>query len=191
MEALRMINIYELSLLDLLPMSIKTDEITAVCKALDKQLMEISGRLIENIILPRIDELPEKTVDLLAWQLHVDFYEPLGMDLKKKRELVKNAVVWHKEKGTKRAVEQLVKTVFFDDFKVIEWFTYGGKPYYFRIVIKNGSVKTKEEYNLLIQAINSAKNIRSHLEKVISESNTENKLYFGMSVKKKHTITVG
>ena len=107
-----MINIYELSLLDLLPMSIKTDEITAVCKALDKQLMEISGRLIENIILPRIDELPEKTVDLLAWQLHVDFYEPLGMDLKKKRELVKNAVVWHKEKGTKRAVEQLVKTVF-------------------------------------------------------------------------------
>ncbi|MCI8805527.1 MAG: phage tail protein I [Clostridiales bacterium] len=186
-----MINIYELSLLDLLPVSIKTDEITAVCKALDKQLMEISGRLIENIILPRIDELPEKTVDLLAWQLHVDFYEPLGMDLKKKRELVKNAVVWHKEKGTKRAVEQLVKTVFFDDFKVIEWFTYGGKPYYFRIVIKNGSVKTKEEYNLLIQAINSAKNIRSHLEKVISESNTENKLYFGMSVKKKHTITVG
>ena len=186
-----MINIYELSLLDLLPVSIKTDEITAVCKALDKQLMEISGRLIENIIFPRIDELPEKTVDLLAWQLHVDFYEPLGMDLKKKRELVKNAVVWHKEKGTKRAVEQLVKTVFFDDFKVIEWFTYGGKPYYFRIVIKNGSVKTKEEYNLLIQAINSAKNIRSHLEKVISESNTENKLYFGMSVKKKHTITVG
>ena len=52
-------------------------------------------------------------------------------------------------------------------------------------------LKTKEEYNLLIQAINSAKNIRSHLEKVISESNTENKLYFGMSVKKKHTITVG
>lgn len=185
-----MINIYELSLLDLLPISIKTEEISAVCKALDKQLTEISSRLIENIILPRIDELPENTVDLLAWQLHVDFYEPLGLDLEKKRKLVKNAIVWHKQKGTKRAVEQLVKTVFFDDFEVLEWFTYGGKPYYFRIVIKDGSIKTKEEYNLLVQAINSAKNIRSHLEKVICESNISNKLYFCMSVKKKHTVTV-
>jgi len=186
-----MINIYELSLLDLLPVSIKTKEISAVCKALDRQLAEIGTRLTDNIILPRIDELPENTVDLLAWQLHVDFYEPLGLDLEKKRELVKNAVVWHKQKGTKRAVEQLVKTVFFDDFKVLEWFTYGGLPYYFRIVIKNGSIKTKEEYNLLIQAINSAKNMRSHLEKIISESYTENELYFGMSVKKKHTVNVG
>ncbi len=185
-----MINIYELSLLDLLPVTIKTEEITAVCRALDKQLMEISKRLIENIILPRIDELPENTVDLLAWQFHVDFYEPLGLDLEKKRELVKNAVVQHKEKGTKRAVEQLVKTVFFDDFKVVEWFTYGGRPYYFRIVIENGSVKTNEEYNLLIQAIDSAKNIRSHLEKIIYENDVKNKLYFGMSLKKTHTVIV-
>ncbi len=185
-----MINIYELNLLDLLPLSIKTEEIEGVCKALDRQLMEISGRLIENIILPRIDELPENTVDLLAWQLHVDFYEPLSLSLEKKRELVKNAVVWHKKKGTRRAVEQLVKTVFFDDFKVEEWFVYNGKPYYFRIVIEDGSIKTREEYNLLIQAINSAKNTRSHLEKIISKSNVCNKLYFGASVKKIHSITV-
>lgn len=185
-----MINIYELSLLDLLPVSIKTEEIEIVCKVLDKQLVEISKILIDNIIFPRIDELPENTIDLLAWQLHVDFYEPLGLDLEKKKELVKNSIVWHKQKGTKRAVEQLVKTVFFDDFKVEEWFTYGGKPYYFRIAVKNGSIKTKEQYNLLIQAIDSAKNIRSHLEKIIVESNIKNELYFGASVKKTHTITV-
>lgn len=185
-----MINIYELSLLDLLPLSIKTKEIESVCKALDRQLTEISERLIENIILPRIDELPENTIDLLAWQLHVDFYEPLNLDLDKKRELVKNAVIWHKNKGTRRAVEQLVKTVFFDDFKVEEWFIYNGRPYYFRIVIEDGSIKTKEEYNLLIQAINSAKNTRSHLEKIILKNNVHNKLYFGMSVNKRHSITV-
>lgn len=190
MVVLKMINIYELSLLDLLPLSIKTKEIESVCKALDRQLTEISERLIENIILPRIDELPENTIDLLAWQLHVDFYEPLNLDLDKKRELVKNAVIWHKNKGTRRAVEQLVKTVFFDDFKVEEWFIYNGRPYYFRIVIEDGSIKTKEEYNLLIQAINSAKNTRSHLEKIILKNNVHNKLYFGMSVNKRHSITV-
>ena len=134
--------------------------------------------------------MPENTIDLLAWQLHVDFYEPLGLDLKKKKELVKNSIIWHKQKGTKRAVERLVKTVFFDDFKVEEWFIYGGKPYYFRIVIKNGSIKTKEEYNLLIQAINSAKNIRSHLERIISENSIKNELYFGASIKKIHSVNV-
>ena len=185
-----MINIYELSLLDLLPLSIKTKEISAVCKALDRQLKEISDYLIECIVIPRIDELPENTVDLLAWQMHVDFYEPLGLDLEKKRELVKNSIVRHKQKGTKKAVEQLVKTEFFDDFKVEEWFIYGGRPYYFRIVIKDGSVKTKEEYKLLVQAIDSAKNIRSHLEKIILRSSIENKLYFGVSIKKKHIVSI-
>ena len=79
MAVLKMINIYELSLLDLLPISIKTKEIETVCKVLDKQLSEISEILIDNIIFPRIDELPENTIDLLAWQLHVDFYEPLEL----------------------------------------------------------------------------------------------------------------
>lgn len=180
-----MLNIYELSLLDLLPNNLKNDEINAVCLALDKQLQEISRLLISNIIIPRIDEMPENVVDLLAWQFHLDFYDPISLTLKKKRELVKNAIIAHKQKGTKKAVEQLVKTVFFEDFKVQEWFEYGGKPYYFRIVVDSGSLKNKREYNLLIQAINTAKNMRSHLEQLILQTKLQSEtLFFGGSFKK-------
>ncbi len=180
-----MIKLYELSLIDLLPPNLKTKEIEAVCQALDRQLQEISRLLIDNIIIPRIEEMPENVIDLLAWQYHIDFYEPLSLNLIKKRELVKNAIIWHKQKGTKKAVEQLVKTVFFDDFKVEEWFEYGGKPYYFRIAVDEGSLKSKEEYKLLIQAVNSAKNTRSHLEELILKTKISGgQLYFGGSIKK-------
>ena len=177
-------DLHSTSLLNLLPENLKTNEIVAVCKALDRQLKEITNSIIENEIIPRISELPENIVDLLAWQFHIDFYEPIELDINKKRELVKNSIIHHKEKGTKKAVEQLVKTVFFDDFMIEEWFQYGGNPYYFKIIIKEGSIKTKEEYDLLIQAINSAKNIRSHLEKVVLKTTLENKLYFGNSIKR-------
>lgn len=176
-------NIFQLNMLDILPVSIKTDEITAVCAALDRQLQEINLHLYDNIIIPRIDELDENIIDLLAWQFHVDFYEPLNLDLNKKRKLVKDAVINHKQKGTKSAVKTLCKTVFFDDFEIQEWFEYGGTPYYFRIVMGKDSVKTREEYKLLMQAINTAKNTRSHLEKLISEYEVNNPLYFGISAK--------
>ena len=164
-----MIKLSELKLIDILPDRLKTNrEIVAIANALEKELQEITETINEVIIMSRIDEMPEEVVDSLAWQLHVDFYEPLalGLDLDKKRALVKNSLDWHRRKGTKSVLEDMIRILFLDDVKIEEWFEYGGKPYFFRIISYSDSL-TDEQYNDLIRAIHQLKNERSWLEEII------------------------
>ena len=161
-----MIKLHELKLSDILPERLKTAEILALANALDTQLQEITKAIDEAVIMPRIREQPEDVVDSLAWQLHVDFYEPLGLDLDKKRELVANSLLWHKHKGTKYVVEEMMRTLFCPEFWIEEWFAYGGRPYFFRARI--GSQPMSEEYLAeAVHALNTAKNERSWLDYII------------------------
>ncbi|MBQ3448118.1 MAG: phage tail protein I, partial [Synergistaceae bacterium] len=66
------------------------------------------------------DELPENVIDLLAWQWHVDFYEP-ELPIETKRALVLDSIRWHRKKGTKAAiVSALGKLGFVPTIK--EWY---------------------------------------------------------------------
>lgn len=158
-------DIESISLLDILPNSILTDpQITAAAKALDTELQSVTRATVETLHLPRIDELPEAVVDLLAWQWHVDFYEPLGMDIDTKRRLVKESIAWHRAKGTPAAIEAVASAAF-DKTTVKEWYEYGGKPYYFKIVTEYVTTD-KEVLNRLHRAVDSVKNVRSWLEEI-------------------------
>ena len=93
-----------ISLNDIIPRSIYEDKnVRAICRAIDPQLQEVSQIIREAFIVSRIDELPENVIDLLAWQWHVDFYEP-DLPLETKRELVLESIRWHRKKGTKFAI---------------------------------------------------------------------------------------
>jgi len=173
-----MINLENLRLEDIAPDSIKTPDVLAFFRALDPELHEITQAIFEALIMTRIDELPENIVDLLAWQLHVDFYEPLGLDLDSKRALVKNSLIWHRYKGTKYALESMIRILFFDNFRVEEWFKYGGEPYFFRVV-SHDVLNNLEQYINLIRAIYELKNERSWLESLRFIRETESTIYIG------------
>lgn len=166
-----MIDLDVLRLLDILPARITDKEMEALSYALDPELQEITDAITEAIIMPRIDELNEKLVDLLAWQLHVDFYEPLGLDLDVKRKLVKNSLIWHRYKGTKYALESMIRVLFFDDFSVDEWFEYDGRPYFFRIVsnvsFTGSAAELWARHRELFLAIWELKNERSWLDYIM------------------------
>ena len=110
-----------ISLKDIIPSSIAGDEnVQAIIKATDPQLQEVSRNIREAFIISRINELPENVIDLLAWQWHVDFYEP-ELPLVTKRELVLDSIKWHRKKGTKAAIiSALEKLNFVPTIK--EWF---------------------------------------------------------------------
>ena len=152
-------------LVDLLPASISGDaNVIAAASAIDGELQKVTALSPEAVLIARIDVLPEKVLDLLAWQWHVDFYEPVGFSIEKKRAVIKNSIAWHRKKGTPWAVAQVVSAVF-DDAEIQEWFTYGGDPYRFRIrTIDN--LPNGEAYTLLKRAIDTAKNTRSWLDKI-------------------------
>ncbi|WP_297966683.1 phage tail protein [uncultured Anaerovibrio sp.] len=146
-----------------LPESLNRDNLCEVAQVIDEQLHELDA-LNELICLyPRIDELSSELVDALAIHFHVDFYDT-SLSLDKRRALVKNSIRWHMKKGTKAAVEELVQTVF-ESGIVSEWFEYGGDPYRFKVTTVD-TMPSDEEINRLIQAINSVKNIRSHLDEI-------------------------
>ena len=120
-------------LVDLLPASISGDaNVIAAASAIDGELQKVTALIPEAVLIARIDVLPEKVLDLLAWQWHVDFYEPVGFGVEKKRAVIKNSIAWHRKKGTPWAVAQVVSATF-DTADIQEWFTYGGDPYHFRI----------------------------------------------------------
>lgn len=154
-----------LSLLDILPANLLEDKkVAAAAQALDAELQAVTRATVETMHLPRLEVLPEAVIDLLAWQWHVDFYEPIGMDIETKRKLVKESIAWHRIKGTPAAVAQLVSAVFGPSWTK-EWFEYGGKPYHFRVVTENVTTD-KAQLKLMYDAIYAAKNVRSVLDNI-------------------------
>lgn len=179
-----MINLADLKLSDLLPSSISNDvTISNIAKAIDYELQEITKAINESILIPRIDELNEEIIDLLAWQFHVDFYEPLGMNLEKKRLLVKNALIWHKSKGTKSVIEEMISILYSSECTVSEWFEYSGKPYFFMLIINNIQLK-KEDYGYILRAVYELKNVRSWLEKIKINKSVKQDVYIAHTINK-------
>ena len=152
-----------ISLLDIMPDSIRGDpQVQAAAKALDAELARVAEDIRENLLISRIDELPESVLDLLAWQWHVDFYQPLGMQIETKRKLIKESIAWHRIKGTPAAVEKVMSAAF-DNSWVEEWFEYGGEPGHFRVKTTDVSNDPEVMKNMRA-AIWSAKNVRSWLD---------------------------
>lgn len=165
------------SLLDILPPNLLRDkQIKAAAQALDAELQKITEATKEALLLPRLDELPEAVIDLLAWQWHVDFYEP-SMSLETKRQLVRESIAWHRLKGTKASVEKMVQAVFRGGV-VTEWFEYGGEPYHFRVDILSAPQITAENTARLLNVINASKNIRSWLDEITYRRDLQDSIHY-------------
>ncbi len=101
----------EVRLAEILPHSIAGDAgVARAAGALDGELRGVSTDTVEAMVLSRIDELTEAALDLLAWQWHVDIYDP-GMGIDAKRAAVRSAILSHRRSGTpwalKRALQDL------------------------------------------------------------------------------------
>ncbi len=92
-------------LMDILPPVLRADEgMLGIAKSVSPSLGRLESEVDKAFVLSRIDALPESILDLLAWQFLVDCWLP-GLSLSGKRELLKNAIAWHRKKGTKWAVK--------------------------------------------------------------------------------------
>lgn len=189
-------NITQIKLIDLVPPSIRNDpQVQAAAEAIDKELQAVTAAIPQTILIARIDELSEQVLDLLAWQFHVDFYEPIGFSIDKKRAMIKQSIAWHRHKGTPWAVEQIVNTAFAQS-EVLEWFDYGGDPYHFKIKTID-VLKNDEAYRGLVRAVDTVKNTRSRLDgiQIHREINVgelgKKSLYFGFLSGKGGKETIG
>ncbi|MEN6371906.1 MAG: phage tail protein I [Armatimonadota bacterium] len=162
----------DVSLYELLPESIKgDDQLMAVCDALDQQMTDIAEDIEVYLpFLPNLDNIPERIVDLLAWQYHVDDYDPAA-DIAIKRGRVMSAIADHRIQGTPKAVKNVLDAMFGkDNYSMFEWFEYGGEPYHFRVVATTSIELTEDFMTRLENALVPAKNVRSWYDLSIAKN---------------------
>ena len=182
-----MLNLGEIKLAETLPQSISSDEqVQNICKAIEQRLWEIKKQSAFVLLLPRLNELSEALVDALAWEYHVDFYTP-DLAIEKKRALVREAIAWHRIKGTPAAVES-VCTAVFQSASVEENWQYGGQPYHFKVKVVKEAVPNEKVIDMLIEAINATKNTRSWLDEIDFYREMFHIFYVGVPMSRLNTI---
>lgn len=176
------------SLLSILPPNLQSDaQVQAAAKALDAELLAATDAIDEALLLPRLGELPENVIDLLAWQWHVDFYN-YQLPIEKKRAMVRQAIAWHKRKGTPSVVQEVVSAIY-SGGNVTEWFDYDGQPYHFRVET-TGVIGSDIIYTQLQRMINAVKNVRSWLDGVYIKRSWNASMYFGAIARTGKTLTI-
>lgn len=150
-------------LLDIVPENLLEDKhIRKITEVIDAALKDIYPETAYPALISRIDELDSDTIDSLAWQWHVDFYDE-DLSLEVRRELVKKSIDYHRQMGTNYAVDGVIKTCF-QNAEIQENWEYGGNPYCFKVITIHAGIPDEDELGRIVQAINSVKNTRSSLD---------------------------
>jgi phage tail P2-like protein len=106
----------------LLPSAITADDdARALLAALDANWRAIAAALPLLPLIATLDAQPSEVIDSLAYQYHVDYYDQ-AMPLSTRRDLVRNAISFHRQAGTRGAVEDFIRTIWGDGASIREWF---------------------------------------------------------------------
>jgi phage tail P2-like protein len=112
-------------LVDLCTPSISYDrQVQSGCAAFDNQMYEIIDATGVVVMIPNIMGLTDSNlVNILAWQFHVDFYDA-SKPLEFRKNLVQQAISWHKRKGTVALVQEVLDTYWPGGATLLEWYAY-------------------------------------------------------------------
>lgn len=146
------------------PPALKKDKsMLALGEIIAEELHITARETRKNIIYANIEELSETWLDVLAYDLHVDWYDH-DYPIEIKRAIIKDSIKIHQKLGTKYAVETALRNVY-KGAGISEWFEYGGRPYYFKININIGSSGfPKGAYQDILGKVWFYKNLRSHCD---------------------------
>lgn len=124
--------ITSLEFLRLLPEFMREDAaIKGLANAVEDILSEPAKRTKTIRVWDQIDSMTEEQLDELAYELDIDWYSA-DLSIESKRAVIKSSDRVYAKRGTKWAVEQVIKDVFGGGY-VTEWKDYGGKPFHFRV----------------------------------------------------------
>lgn len=122
------------------------------------------------------DKCPAELLPYLAWALRVDSWQSDWPEARK-REVIKQSVDINRTRGTRGAVERVLKAIRGDDVKLTEWFEdkQNLAKGTFRVDVKSTSQPVDiTELQQLVPSIHQAKNTRSHLVGITVTSQVEN-----------------
>ena len=172
----------KINVIDLLPESLKgNQDVIDICSIINDFFDEINSIKNDISIYARLDDdtMNEASVDALARTFHLlanESYRFAGT-VEQKRELVRNAIILHRKKGTKYAVERVCNILDMKEAKLTEWFEDDGEPYTFKINANAFDGLDEETIRLLYAMVDEFKNVRSHVAAFEFNSTTYGTIY--------------
>ena len=140
-------------------------DIKALSVLIQEELRKTTNLIDKNKIFCAISELDEETLDILAYDLNVLWYD-FNYSVEIKREIIKDCIKIYRKLGTPYAVKRALGNVF-PDSTLKEWYETGGEPFTFEVEINaSKSGATKELQEMALDRIRYYKNLRSHLKKI-------------------------
>lgn len=182
-----MTNLYG-EVLDLLGPNYRADpEVQALSHAIKLGVYMLINNAEKAMVYCGVDYLDGSALDLLAAELRTQYYDT-SFPVEKKRELVKNTLLWHQRAGTAGTVSDLAKAVYGEDATISEWFEYSGEPYTFMVSAHDRL--SPESVNLFNDILKNAKNIRSRLTMVGISRDAEYhfRSFHGIQAIKRHAL---
>lgn len=146
---------------------------TAAEKAMAEAIARISDIPIMTKAVWNADTCPSAVLPWLAWAFSVDTWDTSWSD-DQKRGAIKSSLHVHRHKGTIGAVRDALAGLGIGA-EVQEWFnqTPAGDPYTFRLVLESSQTPvTQAGIAVALSVVNSAKNLRSHLDDVTIVANS-------------------
>lgn len=124
--------ITSLDFLRLLPEFMRDDTaVKGLARAVEEILAEPATQVKTVRAWDQIDSMTDEQLDELAYELDVDWYSS-DLSIESKRAVIRNSDKVYAKRGTKWAVEQVIKDVFGGGY-VTEWQDYNGEPFHFRV----------------------------------------------------------
>lgn len=185
-----MANLKDITFLELLPPNLRGDpDAIAASAALDKESKNFINSVNKAIIFADFDSIDEKTADLLATDLHLEYYSE-DFDIHTKRKLVKESLNWHRKKGTVKTLEDILQTVV-GDTRVQEWFDYGGRPHHFKVVLATYSgVLTQSVLDKINDVVEKYKRLSSRLDNITVSGGKGGALKYGIAIRYGIKVTI-
>ena len=182
--------VYDVDFTRSLPPPLKNDKkMKALARTIAGALQETARKIHLNNIYTRINELPEEILDILAYDLHVDWYE-FDYPIDTKRAMIRDSVNVHRRMGTLYAVKTVLQSLF-PEIGVQEWFEYSGTPYTFRVTLDISKMgMTIEQQKKIVRGVDMYKNARSHLDDIKYTAKTEGTFKIGAVQTLERSITV-
>lgn len=171
----------EAEILKLLPAWMRDDgSVKGLAEGTDEVTRALAARIKLMSRWNQIDQLDEQTLDEMAWELRIEWYDSTA-PIETKRAVIRNSDLVYAKLGTRFAVEQII-TDYFGSGEVREWYEYGGKPHHFKILSDNPEM-VNANFDLFMKLLGTVKRRSSWLDAVLICLTGEMELFAGMAAR--------
>lgn len=163
-----MIKLYDSQIAQILPDYLsERPEVKSLSYAISRAVQRCLGYSDGTSVYADLDNAPDAVLDMLAVEMGTQYYDT-SLPTERKRDLVKNTLIWYANSGTKNAVLELANSIYGGKSDLEEWFQYSGTPGNFRLFVDiSDSVEnptSDHDVQDIVNRMAQSKRLSAHLE---------------------------